>query len=72
MVELYTLPTCGICHMIKTKLQAKGIQFEEKDFKIVADSMKLDRAPLLHIVYNDHEEDYIMSPNKMVEWINKQ
>lgn len=72
MVELYTLPTCGICHMIKTKLQEKGIQFEEKDFKIVADSMKLDRAPLLHIVHNDHEEDYIMSPSKMVEWINKQ
>ena len=34
MVELYTLPTCGICHTIKTKLEQKGIQFEEKDFGI--------------------------------------
>lgn len=72
MVELYTLPTCGICEMIKTKMKEKGIQFEEKDFQIVAESMGLDHAPVLHIMPNDNEEEYIMSPTKMVAWINKQ
>lgn len=72
MVTLYTLPTCGICHMIKEKMLAKKINFEERDFTEIAETMGLDRAPVLHIVRNDHEEDYIMSPTKMVEWINKQ
>ena len=71
MVELYTLPTCGICHTIKTKLEQKGIQFEEKDFGIVAESMGLDRAPVLHISTDDGEE-YIMSPSKMNQWISRQ
>ena len=71
MVELYTLPTCGICNMIKTKLKEKSIPFEEKDFQIVADSMKLERAPVLHIVPNENEEEYIMSPTKIVAWINR-
>lgn len=71
MIELYTLPTCGICHMIKTKLESKGIPFEEKDFTILAESMKLDRAPVLRVVHGDGEE-LIMSPSKMVEWISKQ
>lgn len=70
MVTLYTLPTCGICHMIKSKLESRGIEFEEKDFMEIAESMGLDRAPLLQIITKD-ETQYIMSPSKMVEWINE-
>lgn len=71
MVTLYTLPSCGICNMIKTKLQNKGIQFEERDFKEAAESMGLDHAPLLRII-SDSETQYIMSPSKMVDWIKMQ
>lgn len=70
MVTLYTLPTCGICHMIKSKLKSRGIEFEEKDFMEIAEPMGLDRAPLLQVITND-ETQYIMSPSKMVEWINE-
>ena len=71
MVTLYTLPTCGICHMIKDKMISRGIKFEERDFGEVAELMQLDRAPLLKIEHENGEE-YYMSPTKMIEWINKQ
>ena len=70
-VELYTLPDCGICHMIKTKLEEKHIDFEEKDFNQIAESMGLDRAPLL-LVNSGAGQLLFMSPAKMVDWINKQ
>lgn len=71
-IELYTLPSCGICYMIKTKLNEKGISFEEKDFSEIAVSMGFDQAPVLHIIENEDEQQYIITPSKMVEWIYKQ
>lgn len=71
-VDLYTLPSCGICHMIKTKLEERKIPFEERQFTEINESMNLDRAPVIHIVNDDDSEEYIMSPSKMVDWISKQ
>ena len=67
---LYTLPTCGICHMIKTKLQEKNIQFEEADFSEIADYLQTDRAPILKIKQDDSNIKFITSPNEMVQLIN--
>lgn len=47
MIILYTLPNCGICHMVKTKLQEKNILFEEKDFSLIAETINSDHAPAL-------------------------
>lgn len=71
MVELYTLPGCGICHIIKTKLEQKGIQFEEKGLDEISEILHVDHAPILHVIHNDGEE-YVMSPSKINEWISKQ
>ena len=57
--------------MIKTKLEEKHIDFEEKDFNQVAESMGLDRAPLL-LVNSSAGQLLFMSPAKMVDWISKQ
>lgn len=65
MINLYTLPTCGICKMIKTKLQEKNISFEEKDFSIIADKINSDRAPALEIIKNGETIIY----NKIGEMI---
>ena len=70
-VQLYTLPDCSICHMIKKKLESKAIIFDECDFNDIAESMGLERAPLLKVTTKD-ETQYFMSPSKMVEWINAQ
>ena len=66
---LYTLPTCGICHMIKTKLQEKNIQYEERNFEEIASYLQTDQAPALKIVHNN-DVKFITSPTEMVQLIN--
>ena len=68
MVQIYTLPTCPICVMIKKKLQDKGIIYKEKPFELGKGVLfDTDRAPVLVI------DDIIYdSPAEMVAWINSQ
>ena len=66
---LYTLPTCGICHMIKTKLEEKNIPYEEKDFEEIASYLQTDQAPALKITH-DNDVKFITSPSEMVQLIN--
>ena len=66
---LYTLPTCGICHMIKTKLEEKNISYEEKDFEEIASYLHTDQAPVLKITHNDNVK-FITSPSEMAQLIN--
>lgn len=74
MVELYTLPTCPICEMIKKKMQDKGIEYKEIPFE--EGEFNTDRAPIMRI-YNDKapasEPDilHLESPSDMVMWINE-
>lgn len=67
MITLYSLPSCGICHMVKTKLQQKQIQFEEKNFAEIAEIIHSDHAPAL-----EAEGIFYNSPTEIVAWINKQ
>lgn len=66
---LYTLPTCGICHMIKTKLEEKNILYEEKDFEEIASYLQTDHAPALKITH-DNDVKFITSPSEIVQLIN--
>lgn len=66
---LYTLPSCGICHMIKTKLAQKNIQYEEKNFEEIANYLQIDHAPVLKIAHEDRV-DFITSPGEMAKLIN--
>lgn len=67
---LYTLPGCGICQMIKTKLQQKNIPFIEKDFIEIAEIIHSDHAPALQV---EEEGDTAIynAPSQIVAWINK-
>lgn len=73
-VELYTLPTCPICEMIKTKMKDKGIPYEEKSF--AEGHFSTDRAPIMRI-YDDKapitKPDILQleSPSDMVLWIKE-
>lgn len=64
-IILYTLPDCGVCHMIKSKLLNKNIQYEEHDLTEIADSLNIDHAPVLKI-----NNEIITSPGEMVKFIN--
>ena len=70
MVIVYTLPHCGICNMVKNKLNLKNIDFIEKDFQIIAEQIQRDHAPAIEIIDDNHT--IINSPSEIVAWINKQ
>ena len=71
-VILYTLPTCGICKVMKTKLFAKNIQFKEKNFEEIINAIHSDRAPALEIIKENGETIIYNTPSQIVEWINQQ
>lgn len=66
MIKLYTLPSCGICHMVKTKLNNKNIPFEEYNLNDYVNEFG-DRAPVLVT-----ETSVLYSPSEIVSWINQQ
>ena len=48
MIYLYTLPTCPICEVIKKKLIAKQITFQERSFEeYVGKLFNTEMAPVL-------------------------
>lgn len=68
MIKIYSLPNCGICNMIKTKMKQKNIPFEERPFEEIALQINSDHAPA---IITDSGEIY-NSPTEIVAWINKQ
>ncbi len=68
MIKLYTSPTCGICKMIKMKLNAKQIEFEESqdiDFLI---ERGVQTLPAMEM----EDGTLLTSPLEMNNWINSQ
>ena len=71
MTEIYTLPTCPICEMVKKKLDLKEIPYVERPFEELPDFLDVDRAPVLAVDDAMHTgyPIYIMSPTEINEWI---
>lgn len=70
-IILYTLPSCPICHMIKTKLKNRNIDFQEKDFAEIAVQINSVQAPALQVVDEQGNTIIYNSPSQMVGWINQ-
>ena len=73
MTELYTLPTCPICEMVKKKLALKDIPYVERSFEELPVSLETDRAPVLAIDDEMHPGYYIylLSPMEINRWIEE-
>ena len=71
-INLYTLPTCGICNMVKIKLRNKHINFYEKPFREINMVINSDRAPVLEIINETGQKQILTSPSAIVQWINTQ
>ena len=71
MTEIYTLPSCPICEMVKKKLAAKGVPFVERKFEDLPEELETDRAPVLAIDDAKHlgYSIYLLSPMEINEWI---
>lgn len=73
MTELYTLPTCPICEMVKKKLEAKSIPFVERSFEDLPKELDTDRAPVLAIDDDLHPgyPIYLLTPTSINDWIKE-
>ena len=73
MICIYTLPTCPICEMVKKKLTAKDLTFEEKPFEQLPEEIDTDRAPVLEIEDPKHPGYplYLLTPSRINEWIKE-
>ena len=77
-VDLYTLPICPICKMIKTKLENKNIFYAEHPFEECQKFVKTDRAPVMAVCSDidlttnipSADVKVILSPKEMNDWIN--
>lgn len=71
MTEIYILPSCPICEMVKRKLAAKAIPFVERQFEELPKELDTDRAPVLAIDDAKHPgyPIYLLSPMEINEWI---
>lgn len=73
MTELYTLPTCPICEMVKKKLEAKNIPFVERSFEDLPKELDTDRAPVLAVDDGLHPgyPIYLLTPTSINDWIKE-
>ena len=73
MTELYTLPTCPICEVVKKKLAAKDIPFVERSFDELPKEIVTDRAPVMAI--DDAKFPglpiFLLSPTEINKWIEE-
>lgn len=63
---LYTIPTCGICQVIKNKLTEKNIPFEEVNGEIAVEKFNVNKFPIL-----ETEEKVLFSPKEISNWIKE-
>lgn len=73
MTEIYTLPTCPICEMVKKKLTAKEIPFIERPFEELPKELETDHAPVMAIDDGFHPRYpiYLLSPMEINKWIEE-
>ena len=71
MTELYTLPTCPICEIVKKKLAAKEIPFVERPFEELPKELETDRAPVMAVDDGLHPNYpiYLLTPIEINKWI---
>lgn len=68
MIQLYTSPTCGICKMIKMKLNKKNIKFNETHDIQPLIEKNIQRLPVMQL----EDGTIFTSPTEMNEWIKAQ
>ena len=64
-INIYTMPTCGICKVMKTKMKAKNIPFNEYNLEEHLDLFDITTAPILTV-----DDKIYCSPTEINEWIN--
>jgi hypothetical protein len=69
MIKFYSIPECGICKVMKKKLELKNISFEEiQDGKLAAEKFNTDHFPIVEL----EDGKVLNSPLEIKKWIEEQ
>ena len=73
MTEIYTLPTCPICEIMKKKMTVKEIPFVERSFEDLPKEIETDRTPVLAIDDSMHPgyPIFLLTPSEINKWIEE-
>ncbi len=67
MVKIYTSPTCGICKIMKMKMDSKNIPYEESmDYDKLVDE-DIFSLPVLEL----EDGTLLSTPGEMNQWIDE-
>jgi len=67
MVKIYTTETCPRCRVLKTKLDSKGIDYEE-----ITDVEEIKKLGILSVPYMQVDDKELMDFATANSWINNQ
>ncbi len=67
MVKIYTTETCPRCKVLKTKLDSKGIEYEE-----IMDVSEIEKLGILSVPYIQVDDEELMDFATANSWINSQ
>lgn len=66
MVKIYTSPVCPKCRVIKTKMERKGIHFEETEDITPLESLGIKNLPQLEV------DGILMDFSEANNWVDAQ
>lgn len=67
MVKIYTTETCPRCRVLKTKLDSKGIAYEE-----ITDVSEIKKLGIMSVPYMQVDDEELMDFATANSWINSQ
>lgn len=67
MVKIYTTEECPRCKVLKTKLDSKGIEYEE-----ITDVSEIEKLGILSVPYMQVDDEELMDFATANSWINNQ
>jgi len=67
MVKIYTTEVCPRCKVLKTKLDSKGIEYEE-----ITDVSEIEKLGILSVPYMQVDDEELMDFATANSWINNQ
>ena len=67
MVKIYTTEVCPRCKVLKTKLDSKGLEYEE-----ITDVSEIEKLGILSVPYMQVDDEELMDFATANSWINNQ
>lgn len=65
MIKIYSQETCPRCGVLKSKLEAKGVEYEE-----ITDIKEIRKLGIMSVPYMKIDDGELMDFGKAIAWVN--